>query len=81
MHNYLEKFGPELVRNGHVVLKDKRLKDMKLAIKDAFGREANFVTKTTVLGVFDIRAILNLTMLMTKSHPPAALPCPLQESC
>ena len=54
---------------------------MKLAIKDAFGREANFVTKTTVLGVFDIPATLNLAMLMTKSHPPAALPCALQESC
>ena len=73
MHNYLGKFGLELVRTGHVVLKGKRLKDMKLAIKDAFGSEANFVTKTTVLVVFDIRAILNLAMLMTKNHPPLQL--------
>lgn len=71
MDNVLEKFGPELVRNGYVVLKGKRLKDMKLAIKDAFGSEANFVTKTTVLGVFDFRAFLNLTMLMNKSHRAA----------
>lgn len=69
--NYLEKFGPELVRNGYVVLKGKRLKEMKLAMKDAFGSEANFVTKTTVLGIFDIRAFLNLAMLMTESHRAA----------
>ena len=69
--NYLEKFGPELVRNGYVVLKGKRLTNMKLAMKDAFGSEANFVTKTTVLGIFDIRAFLNLAMLMTESHRAA----------
>lgn len=69
--NYLEKFGSELVRNGYVVLKGKRLKEMKLAMKDAFGSEANFVTKTTVLGIFDIRAFLNLAMLMTESHRAA----------
>jgi hypothetical protein len=69
--NYLEKFGPELVRNGYVVLKGKRLKAMKLSIKEHFGNEADFVTKTTVLGVFDIRAFLNLAMLMTESHRAA----------
>lgn len=66
--NYLEKYGPELTRNGYEVLKGNRLKDMKLAIKAGFGNEANFVTKTTVLGIFDFRAFLNLAMLMTESH-------------
>jgi hypothetical protein len=41
---------------------------MKLAIQGTLGHEADFVTKTTVLGVFDFRAFLNLAMLMTESH-------------
>lgn len=66
--NYLEKFAPELERNGYEVLRGKRLKTMKLALQGALGNEADFVTKTTVLGVFDFRAFLNLAMLMTESH-------------
>jgi len=66
--HYLEKFAKELARNGYEVLRGNRLKDMKLAIVEEFGNEADFVTKTTVLGVFDFRAFLNLAMLMTESH-------------
>jgi hypothetical protein len=44
------------------------LQDCKLGIQATFGREADFVTKTTVLGVFDFRAFLNLAMLMTESE-------------
>jgi hypothetical protein len=66
--NYLEKFSDELRQNGYELLKGKRLQDCKLAIQAAFGHEANFVTKTTVLGVFDFRAFLNLAMLMTESE-------------
>lgn len=68
--NYLEKFAPELARNGYVVLKGKRLKDMKLAIQSLDVHEADFVniSKVPQLGVFDIRAFLNLAMLMTESH-------------
>lgn len=66
--NYLEQFGPELHQNGYEILKGKRLKACKLAIREAFGHEADFVTKTTVLGVFDFRAFLNLAMLMRESE-------------
>jgi len=66
--NYLEKFTSELARNGYEVLRGKRLKDIRLSIQKAFGHEADFATKTTVLGVFDFRAFLNLAMLMTESH-------------
>jgi len=71
--NYLEKFGPELARNGYVVLKGKRLKTMKLAIQARDVHEADFVniSKVPQLGVFDIRAFLNLAMLMTESHRAA----------
>jgi hypothetical protein len=72
--NYLEKFGPELARNGYVVLKVKRLKTMKLAIQAQDVHEADFVniSKVPQLGVFDIRAFLNLAMLMTESHRAAS---------
>lgn len=66
--NYLEKYSEELARNGYEVIRGKRLKSMKLAISEHFGDEANFATKTTVLGIFDFRAFLNLAMLMTESH-------------
>ncbi len=69
--NYLEKFGTELSRNGYEVLKGKRLASIKMSIRESVGHEADFVTKTTVLGVFDIRAFLNLAMLMTESHRAA----------
>jgi len=66
--NYIEKFGEELRRNGYEVLRGNRLKELKKAISDAGGNEINFVTKTTVLGVFDFRAFLNLAMLMVESE-------------
>lgn len=66
--NYLEQFGQELRQNGYELLKGNRLKSCKLAMRAAFGHEADFVTKTTVLGVFDFRAFLNLAMLMRESE-------------
>ena len=68
--NYLEKFGSELARNGYVVLRGKRLKDIKLAIQGLDVHETDFVniSKVPQLGVFDFRAFLNLAMLMTESH-------------
>lgn len=66
--NYIEKNGDELRQNGYEVLRGKRLKDLKLSITENVGDEIDFVTKTTVLGVFDFRAFLNLAMLMTESE-------------
>jgi len=66
--NYLEKFSAELRQNGYELLKGKRLQKCKIAIQATFGHEADFVTKTTVLGVFDFRAFLNLAMVMTESE-------------
>lgn len=64
--NYLEKFSDELRQNGYEILRGDRLKALKLAAKAMFGNETDFVTKTTVLGVFDFRAFLNLAMLMSE---------------
>lgn len=66
--NYIEKYNNELCRNGYEVLRGKRLKTLKIAISEMGGNETDFVTKTTVLGVFDFRAFLNLAMLMVESE-------------
>ena len=65
---YLEKYGDELRQNGYEVLRGKRLKELKLAISDTFGTEIDFATKTTVLGIFDFRAFLNVAMLIVESE-------------
>jgi len=68
INNYLKRHGDELHKNGYEVIRGKRLKDIKLAISECFGNETDFLTKTTVLGVFDFRAFLNLAMLLTESE-------------
>ena len=49
------------------------MKTLKSSIIKTFGNEMNFVTKTTVLGVFSFRAFLNLAMLMRESSKAALL--------
>jgi len=66
--NYIEKYSDELRRNGYEVLRGKRLKSLKIAISAMGDNEIDFVTKTTVLGIFDFRAFLNLAMLMVESE-------------
>jgi len=66
--NYLSKFEKELRQNGYEVVKGKRLKGLKKGIVEQFGDEMDFVTKTTVLGIFDFRAFLNIAMLITESE-------------
>jgi prophage maintenance system killer protein len=66
--NYLRKFEQELRQNGYEVLKGNRLKELKKGISEQFGDEMGFVTKTTVLGIFDFRAFLNIAMLITESE-------------
>jgi len=66
--NYIEKFGDELRQNGYEVLRGNRLKKFKKHLRGQFGNEMNFVTKTTVLGVFDFQAFLNIAMLLAESE-------------
>ena len=71
--SYLEKFSDELRQNGYELVRGKRLQELKLSLQTTFGHEANFATKTTVLGVFDFRAFLNLAMLIVESERAALL--------
>ena len=69
---YIEQNNEELTRNGYVVLKGKKLKDFISAVRES-GKDIYVPTKTTVLGVFDFRAFLNLAMLISESDRARAL--------
>ena len=69
---YLEQNSEELVDNGYEVLRGKKLKSFLEAAKNS-GKDINVPTKTTVLGVFDFRAFLNMAMLLSESEKARAL--------
>ena len=66
--NCLEKYEKELAKNGYEVIRGNRLIDFKLVVSKLFGNEIDFVTKVTVLGLFNFRAFLNVAMLLTDSE-------------
>lgn len=59
----LEEHGDELKYNGYVLSKGKQLKEFKLQ----FAPVINVGSKTTQLGLFNFRAVLNVGMLLTES--------------
>ena len=67
IYNYSQN-KEELAKNGYESLMGKRLISFKLAAKNNFGREVNFPTKITVLGIFNFRAFLNIAMLLPRSE-------------
>ena len=69
---YIVQYNDELVENGYEVLKGKRLKEFKEAAQ-TFGKDINVPTKTTILGIFDFRSFLNLSMLLSESEKARAL--------
>lgn len=69
---YLEQNNDELTINGYEILKGKRLKSFMSVVENS-GKDINVPTKTTVLGVFDFRAFLDLAMLLSESEKARAL--------
>jgi hypothetical protein len=63
----------ELTKNGYEVLRGKRLVDFKLVATKVPGCEVDFTTKTTVLGIFNFRAFLNIAMLLVDSEKARSL--------
>lgn len=61
---YLTSYADELKFNGYFLCKGKLLKEFKLQ----FGRLINEATKTTVIGLFNFRAFLNIGMLLSESE-------------
>ncbi|MBD5192220.1 MAG: DNA-binding protein [Bacteroidales bacterium] len=60
----LEEHSDELKYNGYVLCKGKQLKEFKLQ----FAPVINVGSKTTQLGLFNFRAVLNVGMLLTESE-------------
>jgi hypothetical protein len=55
--NDLENFADEPWQNGYVLIRGKRLQQLKLSIQAIFGHEAHFVTKTTIPRMLDLLAL------------------------
>lgn len=61
---YLSQYAEELKHNGYVLSKGKQLEEFKLQ----FAHVINEASKTTQLGLFNFRAVLNMGMLLTESE-------------
>ena len=68
IERYITSFSIELKQNGYTILKGKKLKDFLIAYYNHFGTDINVGTKTTVLGVFNFKAFLNIAMLLSESE-------------
>jgi hypothetical protein len=64
IERYLTNHADELKFNGYFLSKGNSLKDFKLQ----FGHLINEATKTTVIGLFNFRAFLNIGMLLSESE-------------
>lgn len=65
IERYLASHSEELKANGYRLLKGKSLREFKELIDATLINEG---TKTSVLGIFSFRAVLNLAMLLTESE-------------
>lgn len=63
INRYLAAYEEELKHNGYVLSKGKQLNEFKLQ----FGHLINKTTKTTALGLFNFRSVINLAMLLKES--------------
>ena len=64
INRYISQYEEELKYNGYFLCRGKLLKELKLQ----FGHVINEMTKTTQLGLFSFRAVLNMGMLLTESE-------------
>jgi hypothetical protein len=65
IEKYLSGYVDELTNNGYLTIKGRKLKDFKSLLD---GTVTGYGTKTSVLGIFNFRATLNLAMLLTESE-------------
>ena len=70
VERYIASHGEELKVNGYTLLRGKKLNEFK-GLADA--TLINEGTKTSILGVFSFRAVLNLAMLLTESERAKAV--------
>lgn len=65
IERYLASHADELKNNGYQILRGSKLREFKAL---SYGTDIDDGTKTSVLGIFSFRAILNLGMLLTDSE-------------
>lgn len=65
IERYLSSHSDELRNNGYQILRGLKLREFKVL---SHGSDIDDGTKTSILGVFSFRAILNLGMLLTDSE-------------
>lgn len=65
VERYIAANAEELKANGYTLVRGKSLNDFKELVD---GTLINEGTKTSVLGLFNFRAVLNLAMLLTESE-------------
>ncbi|QJT83460.1 DNA-binding protein [Kosakonia sp. MUSA4] len=70
IERYITNNIDELKNNGYIVLKGRNLREFK---EIADGTLINEGTKTSILGIFKFRAVLNLAMLLVESEQAKAL--------
>lgn len=70
VERYIKNHGDELKTNGYQLLKGKKLREFKNL---AYGSFIDEGTKTSILGVFNFRAMLNFAMLLTESEKAKAV--------
>lgn len=70
IERYLSKHTEELKSNGYKVLKGKKLKEFKQLYHGTLIHEG---TTTSVIGLFNFRALINLSMLLTESEKAKVL--------
>ena len=73
IERYISNFSDELNNNGFCVLKGKKLNEFLQAYKDTFATDINVGRKIRALSVFDFRAFLNLSMLLSESEKARAI--------
>ncbi len=66
---YLVQHDNELKHNGYILSKGKQLKEFKLQ----FAHLLNEASKTTQLGLFNFRSLLNIGMLLTENEKAKAV--------
>ncbi len=70
VERYVSNHGEELKANGYQLLRGKILNEFKDLVDGTLMNEG---TKTSILGVFSFRAVLNLAMLLTESERAKAV--------
>ena len=73
IERYISANAEELKQNGYELLRGRELKAFLRCYDEHFGTDIYVGTKTTMLGVFDFRAFLDIAMPLSESEKARAI--------